>query len=125
MKILKNRGVSLVEITIALAITAYIVLGFARLFMQSTAALNSARMQTLAHNWAADKMEDIKTRYYVAVDTGTWTPETEVLAENVIFTRDVSVVEEPPGLKEIAVTVSWSELGNPREISVVSYMAEY
>ena len=121
----REKGVSLIEILIAVAITAYIVMGFSRMFMQSNIALNHAKMQALAHNWAADKMEDIKSQYYLSISTETWSADTQVLGERNEFTRHVTVVEESPGLKEIEVKVTWKDLGRDNEVRVVSYIADY
>ncbi|MFH1416334.1 MAG: prepilin-type N-terminal cleavage/methylation domain-containing protein [Elusimicrobiota bacterium] len=121
----KNSGVTLLEIMIAIAILGYILLAFTQVFMKNNMALTQSKMYTLASNWAADGMEDVKTYYYDDISTGTWTTETEVLGETKEFSRVIIVSELEDSLKEIAVTISWTELGKNKNVRIVSLVADY
>lgn len=122
---LKNRGMTYLEVVLAVAIIAYIVMAFAQVFIRNNVSLVQSKLQTLAHNWGAAKMEDIKTSYYSAISTGTWTNETAVLGKQKRFTRIVTVSMIASRLKEVEVKVTWTELNTNREIRVVSYVADY
>jgi Tfp pilus assembly protein PilV len=121
----KNRGLSYLEIVIAVTIVGYILIAFGQMFIKNNLALNQSKMQTLAYNWAADKMEDIKTSYYSDISTGTWTSENEILGQSKQFTRVVKVSELESGLKEVEVKVTWTDMNEAREIRVVTYVADY
>ena len=121
----KNKGMTFIEIALAIAIFGYIILGFSQLFIKNTLAMNQSKTYNLAYNWAADKMEDIRTTYYSAVTTGTWTAETSKLSGGINYTRIVNVSEIESGLKEIEVKVIWTDLSGSREARVVSTKADY
>ena len=117
-----EKGFSLIELLLAAAITAIIVLGFAQIFIRNNIALNHARMQTLAHNWAADAMEDLKSQFYADISTGTSTDVSDR------FTRNVTVSENEetePGIKVINIDVTWEDLGRENTVRLASYIADY
>ena len=122
-----RRGFTLVELMLALAISAYVLMGFGRMFIQNNVALNSSKMQTLAQRWASDTMEDYKSMYFASVSTGTWTSPPRVLGDNKEFVRTVTItdLDETSELREIEVSVTWTELGEENEVSLVSYIADY
>jgi len=121
----KNGGMSYLEIVLAAAIISYVVIAFAQVFMKNNASLTKSTLQTLAYNYAADRMEEIKSYYYADITTSTFSNETAVLGENKSFTSTVSISELETGLKEVEVLVSWTELGENKEARVVSYVADY
>ncbi|NLB35064.1 MAG: prepilin-type N-terminal cleavage/methylation domain-containing protein [Elusimicrobia bacterium] len=128
MSIIKNnKAFTLVELLISLAILSYIVMGFAHTFIYNNRALNNSKMYTLAQKWAADTLEDYKSSYYAEVATGTWTSSSKTLVGNTRFTQEVliSTDSESPGLKEIEVTVSWTNMGTPLQTSLIGYIADY
>lgn len=122
-----DKAFTLTELLISLAILSYILMGFAHIFIYNNRALNNSKMYTLAQRWAADTIEEYKSKYYFSVATGTWVSGPEILGANTEFLREVVITEEPdnPGLKEIVVTVSWSDMNTPLELSLVSYIADY
>ncbi|MDA3792497.1 MAG: hypothetical protein PF545_02425 [Elusimicrobia bacterium] len=120
-----NRGVTYLEIILAVAIITYVVMGFAQMFIKNNIALNQSKMQTMAANWASDEMENIKSYYYTDVTTSAFLSATKVLGTSKEFTRVVNISELEEGLKEIEIKVSWTELGKAQELRIVSYIADY
>jgi Tfp pilus assembly protein PilV len=120
-----NKGITYLEIILAAAIITYIVMGFAQMFIKNNIALNQSKMQTMAANWASDEMENIKSHYYSDITTTTFTAETQVLGDVQSFTRVVNISELEEGLKEIEIKISWTELSKPKELRIVSYVADY
>lgn len=120
-----NVGMTLIEIVIAMAILGYILVAFTQVFMKNSVSINQSKMYTHAYSWAGDGMEDVKTYYYSDISTGTWATESEILGEKKQFSRIVNVSELETGLKEIEIKVSWTELGNSKEVRIVSYVANY
>jgi len=97
----KNGGMSYLEIVLAAAIISYVVIAFAQVFMKNNASLTKSTLQTLAYNYAADRMEEIKSYYYADITTSTFSNETAVLGENKSFTSTVSISELETGLKAV------------------------
>ncbi|MGM0441223.1 MAG: type IV pilus modification PilV family protein [Elusimicrobiota bacterium] len=120
-----NRGITYIEIMLAVAIISIISTAFAQLFIKNNIALNETNLRTLASSWAADKMEEVKSYYYTDLSTGTWSSETEVLGKNKKFTRSVKVIEIENGLKEIEVEVTWETSEGSSSSRLVTYMAAY
>lgn len=120
-----NKGITYLEIILAAAIITYIVMGFAQMFIKNNIALNQSKMQTMAANWASDEMENIKSYYYTDITTSTFTAEVRVLGDIQEFSRVVNISELEEGLKEVEIKVRWTELSKPRELRIVSYVADY
>ncbi len=120
-----SSGITYLEIILAAAIITYVVMGFAKMFIKNNIALNQSKMQTMAANWASDEMENIKSYYYDDITDSAFTSTTKVLGTSKKFTRVVNISELEEGLKEIGIKVSWTELSNPQELRIVSYVADY
>ncbi|MFW6134046.1 MAG: hypothetical protein ACOC5R_00550 [Elusimicrobiota bacterium] len=121
----KNKGISYLEIAIAIAILGYILAAFAQVFLKNNVSLVQSKMHTLAYNWAADSVEQIKRKYYTDITTSAFTTESRVLGEDKTFTKQVGISEITEGLKEIEVKISWTNPKQSREIRVVTYIADY
>ncbi|GEM_PF-2813450 len=124
----RNKGVTYVEILIAVIIIAYISLVFGQMFVTNNFLLVQTTNQSRAYNWAADTMEELKSMHYPQLQAGLWTDMSgndKYLGENTQFTRYLNVIQVEPGLKEVEVIVGWDELGEDREVRIVSYVADY
>ena len=126
-KVIKgDRGLSYLEIVLALAVLAYIVLAFAQLFMSSAISVKETEFQTLANTYASDYMEDIKHMEYSTISTGTWTAQSQALGQDgKVFTRQTTVSELSSGLKQVRVQVNWTDVTGSRNIEITSLIADY
>ncbi len=120
-----NKGITYIEIILAVTIVTFVIMGFARMFLIHNVSVTSSRMHTLASNYAAHRMEEIKSYPYVLVSTTTFTTESEIFGGTKEFISDINIVEIKEGLKEAEVIVRWDELGEPRSFRIVSLIAEY
>jgi prepilin-type N-terminal cleavage/methylation domain-containing protein len=121
----KNAGMTLIEIVLAIAILGYILSAFAQVFMKNSVSLVQSKSNTVAYNWAADGMEEVRTYYFADISTGTWATETDSLGLDRQFSRVVTVSSLASGLKEVEVEVTWTESGESKEIRIVSYAGQY
>lgn len=120
------QGMTLLEIVLAIAVIGFILTIYAQIFVRNYSQINQTRSNTVAYNWAADKMEDIKQAYlYDDITAGVWAAETEVLGENRSFTRIVTVSQIQTGLKEVEVEVTWTENNRNLDVRIVSCVADY
>ncbi len=125
----KNKGFTYIELVIALAIIAFIVLAFSQLFLHSVISVKSMEFQTLAYNFAGDKMEDIKNNEaFAGIGGPEWYPTVwrtdypNQPGKN--FTRKVTVSELVTGsLKRVDIEVTWMEGSESKSIGISSLIA--
>lgn len=122
-----NKGFTYIELAIALAIIAFIVLAFSQLFLRTTVSVKSTEFQTLAYNFAGDKMEEIRNEPFAAIGNP-WHPvvwETESQVQSgTTFTRNVRVSALAGSLKRIDIEVIWTEGGQSKNIEISSLIAD-
>ena len=122
-----NKGFTYIELAIAMAIIAFIVLAFSQLFISSTVSVKSMQFQTLAYNYAGDKIEKIRNETFGAIGNP-WYPsvwETESQTQSgTTFTRNVRVSALASSLKRVDIEVIWTEGGQSENINVSSLIAD-
>ncbi|MBA7470978.1 hypothetical protein ES707_06270 [subsurface metagenome] len=126
-----NKGFTYIELVLAMAIIAFIVLAFSQLFLRTTVSVKSMEFQTLAYNFAADKMEEIKNEPFGAIggpDPDDWYPEIwrgevqPMAGKN--FTRNVRVDWLENSLKRVDIEVIWAEGGKNRNIEISTLIVD-
>ena len=120
-----NKGFTYIELAIAMAIIAFIVLAFSQLFLSTTVSVKSMEFQTLAYNYAGDKMEDIKNNEPFERLDNPWYPETESQTlSGKSFTRNVTISQLASSLKRVDIEVIWTEGGESKNIQISSLIAD-
>ena len=105
-----NKGFSLIELMVAVAILAMAIFGIFLAFSTGFQGMADARDRTVATNYAREKMEDIKNMDFELI-----TYDEEIIGEK--FTRVVNVENEVEGeLKKVTTTVSWED----KEVELVT-----
>ena len=122
----KEKGFSYLEIVLAFAIFAYIILAFAQLFINSSVSVKETEFKTIAYNYGADYIEEIKSMGYASISTSTWSSESEGLGQvGKVFTRQAVISEIDTGLKQVSVTVTWTDITGTKNIELTSCIADY
>lgn len=133
MDMQKMKGISLVEVLVALIVLGVGVMGVAKL--QGISLMNSAesRMQSKAVNLAQEKIEELRhyatVADYDAYASGNDAPLTtaEKKGDNATFARTWSVTDCPNAIdcKQISVSVAWTGLdGTQYSVALTSEIAE-
>jgi Tfp pilus assembly protein FimT len=134
-----SKGLTLVEILLAIAILAYVILGLAGMFNYITRATRANEFATLATSYARERMEDIKNRSFDSIPQGTWTVDQSALGQSgkMLFTRQVSVdymdimagslivSGTPTDLKRVTVTVIWYERNGNKQVVLTSLISRH
>ena len=111
----KSKGFTYIELALAMAIIAFIVLAFSQLFLRTTVSVKSMEFQTLAYNFAGDRMEEIKSWNFANIVSKTDSPN----PSGKTFTRIVTVSELVTGkLKRVDIKVEWNEGGESESKSI-------
>jgi len=122
-----NKGFTYIELVLAMAIIAFIVLAFSQLFLRTTVSVKGMEFQTLAYNFAGDKMEEIKNETFGAIGNpwhpAIWEAENQILSGK-NFTRNVRISQLASSLIRVDIEVIWTEGGGSKSIEVSSLIAE-
>lgn len=117
----RDAGFTMIEVMIAVLLTALAVIGVIALFRVETRASGFSRHETEAAVLAQDKLEELRTQTAVATTT------TETTLNDVgttlppgLYTRvsTVAAGAADPTVLDITVTVSWDESGEARSVTV-------
>jgi type IV pilus modification protein PilV len=131
-----RRGLTLIEVTVALLVIAVGALAVARLIPQSVAVTANARRQTLALHAAEQKMEQIVAAPYADVVPESLAPvTTDSSSEYRLVQRQVAVSYVDPrtgwsvaagdlGMKRVRVTAQWLEGRYTRRIALETLVAD-
>lgn len=117
------KGISLIEVMLAISILAIVVLGTAYFNFHASGQVGLGKQHRAALQLAGQKMEQLRADNEVgsAVTDGTTTEK--VASGGASYTR-TTVVEDDGSCKEVTVTVSWSQMGKDRNVSLVSLFVE-
>ena len=122
-----NKGFTYIELVLAMAIIAFIVLAFSQLFLRTTISVKGMEFQTLAYNFAGDKMEEIKNETFGAIGNpwypAIWEAEVQVMS-GTTFTRNVTISQLASSLKRVDIEVIWTEGGQSKNIKISSLIAD-
>ncbi len=122
-----NKGFTYIELVLAMAIIAFIVLAFSQLFLRTTISVKSTEFQTLAYNFAADRMEEIKNEAFGAIGNPwypeIWLAEVQPMAGK-NFTRNVRVDQLEDTLIRVDIEVIWAEGGQNKSIEISTLIAD-
>jgi type IV pilus assembly protein PilV len=122
-----QKGITLLEVMIAMIILAFGVLGLAPMIVVSMYGNSYSNQVTVADAIAMDRFEEIKTWYHISP-----LPYSETVNDvQRIFTRQTQIddnttdVSIPAGVYKIEVTVSWTDQEEvPRSASYFTYKAK-
>ena len=123
-----SKGFTYIELALAMAIIAFVVLAFTQLFLRTSISVKSMEFQTLAYNFAGDKMEEIKNMAFGAIGGPQWFPvvwRSEPQTQSgKAFTRNVTISQLEASLKRVDIEVVWTEGGQSRNIEISSLIAD-
>jgi len=111
-----NKGFSLIELMVAVAILAMAIFGIFLAFSTSFQGMANARDRTVATNYAQEAMEDIKNMDFLKIENTYFTTE-EININGKIFTKSVHIDKIDDNLKKATSWVSWYNRNNkPLEV---------
>jgi prepilin-type N-terminal cleavage/methylation domain-containing protein len=116
-----SKGFTYIELAIAMAIIALIILAFTQLFLNSAVSFTSMKFQTIAYNLAASTMEQLRMTPFASIGNET---QAQTLSGNT-FTCNVTISQLANSLKEADIKVSWTEKGQNRNIGISSLISAF
>jgi prepilin-type N-terminal cleavage/methylation domain-containing protein len=118
----RSVGFTMIEVMVALLLTAIAASGIIGLFMVQTRSAGYSRHATEATILAQDEMERLRA-INAGAGTGTASNLNEFGQAGGIFTRSWTITNAAAGThQDVSVSVSWNEDGNatPRTVTLVS-----
>jgi prepilin-type N-terminal cleavage/methylation domain-containing protein len=115
-----KKGVSLIEVMIAVLISAIVMLGGSFFFVASTNQINLREQYRAASRLASQRLEEVKAVDYDTVLDGE--VKDSVTLKNSSYNR--SIVTKDLGLyKEVTVNVNWGTGVKVNNINLVTFIA--
>ena len=122
-----ERGFSLVEGLVAATLVALAFLAVASLFPTAYSNITYGGNQTLAANYAVQKIEQLKNLPFNSIDTNICANVCESLGNGFcrfcVLTPNVGVSPLAADLKKVTVTVTWPGQYRPGSLSVETIFA--
>jgi prepilin-type N-terminal cleavage/methylation domain-containing protein len=115
-----KKGVSLVEVMVAVLISVIVMLGGSFFFAASTGQINLREQFRAASRLASQKLEEFKAVDYDTVAIGE--VKDSVTLKNSSYSRSV-VTKDLGSYKEVTVTVNWGPAGQVHNINLVTFIA--
>ena len=115
-----KKGVSLIEVMIAVLISTIVMLGGSFFFVSSTNQINLRRQYRVASQLASQKLEELKAVDYDTIEIGE--AKDSVTLKNSTFSRSV-VTKDIGSYKQVNVSVNWGPEDQQRNINLVTYIA--
>ena len=114
------KGLSLIEVMIAVLISTIVMLGGSLFFVSSTNQINLQRQYRVASQLASQKLEELKAVDYDTVAIGV--VEDSVTLKNSSYSRSV-LVQDLGSYKEVTVSINWGPAGQEHTTSLVTLIA--
>ena len=115
-----KKGISLVEVMMAVLILTIVILGSSMFFVVSIRQINLREQYRAASGLAGQKLEELKAGNYDDVTIGEL--KDSLSLGGLSYSR--STVTEDLGLhKNVVVTVNWGPTGMERNVSLVTLIA--
>jgi Tfp pilus assembly protein PilV len=121
-----SRGQSIIEVVVALALVALVVLGLVKVSISSINNSAFARDQRAATKYAQEGIES--TRQCKEEDeVAFWNSSCPVLAapSNTKFTRQITYTQIEEGKMQIDVIVSWTDSKGQHESNLTTYLTKW
>ena len=118
-----QRGTSLIEVMLAISILAIVVLGTAFFSFYTSGQIGLGKQYRAALQLASQKMEQLRADNEIGIDITEGETSEEVSSGDLSYTR-TTVVDDSGSNKEVTVTVSWTQMGKDRNVSLVSLIVE-
>ena len=106
-KELSQRGFSLIEIMVAVAILAMVIFGIFHAYGVGFMGMADARDRTVATNYARERMEEIKNKSFGDIKNDPIDGSYIAIPEQAKFERKVDVDGSITDLKKVTTTVRW------------------
>jgi prepilin-type N-terminal cleavage/methylation domain-containing protein len=120
-----NRGFTLIELLIAIVLIVSGLVALMGVMSVGIYADASLEYELTAFNLAAEKIEQLKDTAFGSISASTETGSS--IGFDWIDQRIVSI-DEPYGpnlLKDVTVTVQWTQKGSTQSVSVDTFIANY
>jgi type IV pilus modification protein PilV len=125
LAVLGNRAFTLLEVVIAMLLLGIALLALMALQIRSIQSNAFSNCLTVASCFARDQVETLRAATWDDIGDGTYSEtvtdeDPDTRSARMVFTRQWVVQTDPTDdrMKNVSVTVSWSQDGRPHQMSV-------
>ncbi|MBN2312669.1 MAG: prepilin-type N-terminal cleavage/methylation domain-containing protein [Sedimentisphaerales bacterium] len=118
-----QKGMSLIEVMLAISILAIVVLGTASFSFYTSGQLGLGKQYQTALQSAGQKLERLKADNEIGLDIEDGETSEELSSGDFAYTRTTMIADDG-GCREVTVTVSWNRMGKNHNVSLVSLLVE-
>ncbi|NNE44600.1 MAG: prepilin-type N-terminal cleavage/methylation domain-containing protein [Gemmatimonadetes bacterium] len=120
-----NAGFSLIELMVSITMMGMLMLGFMSVFPLGLRTVMKGERMTVATSIGQDELERLKTLPDTDADLAAGAHVDPANPIQGVFSRVWTVTDDAPmaGLKTVVMTVTYTENGLPRTITLTTYLA--
>lgn len=117
-----ERGFTLIEVVMATSILVVALIPILLMFNTGVKATNKANYHSVALSLAQERVEQLRDSNYNDITSAT---DAAITIDLATFNRTLTVTEPESNLKQIIVTVSWTDLDQSQSVSLTTYRSRY
>lgn len=122
---LDSNGFTLVELLIGIALSAIFIGSIASLQVNTSHIAERSRDVSVVNSFAENKIEELRSKGYLAVNLGTTDITSELPSElNSPRSATLTVSTDPVTMKKVVLTITYNDRGASRTYSYTTYLGE-
>lgn len=118
-----QKGISLIEVMLAILILVIIVLGNASLFAYGAGQISQSKNTRVAVQLANQKLERLRADNNISIDIPDGETIENIPLGNVSYDQ-TTVTEDWGTYKKVEVTVRWTQMGKQRNVNMTTLYAK-
>lgn len=118
-----QKGISLIEVMLAISILVIIVLGNASLFAYGAGQISQSKNTRVAVQLANQKLERLRADNNISIDIPDGETIENIPLGNVSYDQ-TTVTEDWGTYKKVEVTVRWTQMGKQRNVNMTTLYAK-
>ncbi len=119
------NGFTIVELLVGIALSAIFVGTVAMLQVNTSKLSQQGRDVSVVNSFAENKIEELRSKGYLAVNTGTSDITNELPSElQSPRSATLTISTDPVAMKKIVLSITYDDQGDPRTYSYTTYIGE-
>ena len=118
-----QKGISLIEVMLAISILVIIVLGGASLFAYGAGQISQSKHSRVAVELASQKLEQLRADNNISIEIPDGETKLDITVGDVSY-EQTTVTEDLDSYKKVEVTVNWTQMDKQRNVNMATLYAK-